>query len=249
MNITIKILPIFLMLSFLSSCGSLIRDYHKSFDQEEREHREQLPFQGDRFSIYRKDEKFWKRPSNSSKDAYIANSTANKQTHSPVIKRNYKEKSQKRHTAEDLTDNSSDGSLWNSKGQRDYLFTQNNYKRLGDIILLEVQGKLKKEISLELGRAFPAPKKKKKDDKEKKEEPKEETSEEDAKKVFDHISGVVIEELNKDHVLIRGRKDVLYQRRKRRIEVEALVSRKDISDDDKIKSSKLLESNISIIRY
>ena len=67
-------------------------------------------------------------------------------------------------------------------------------------------------------------------------------------KVYDRISSVVVEEINKDHVLIRGRKNLLYKNRKRLVEVQALVSKKDITVDDTLDSEKILESSITVLR-
>ncbi len=48
--------------------------------------------------------------------------------------------------------------------------------------------------------------------------------------------------------LIKGRKNVLFKNRKRMVEVQALVSRKDIGDNDVINSDAILESNVSVVR-
>ena len=54
--------------------------------------------------------------------------------------------------------------------------------------------------------------------------------------------------MSKDHVLVRGRKDVLFRNKKRFIEVQALVARNDIADDDSVKTNNVIESNVQIIR-
>jgi len=58
----------------------------------------------------------------------------------------------------------------------------------------------------------------------------------------------VIEEINKDHVLLKGRKYLLYKNQKRLIEIQALATRRDISPDDSIESDQLLETNVTILR-
>ena len=62
------------------------------------------------------------------------------------------------------------------------------------------------------------------------------------------ISGVVVEEINREHLLIKGRKNVLFKNRKRMVEVQALVSRKDIGDNDIISSDAILESNVTVVK-
>ncbi|MBF0297300.1 MAG: flagellar basal body L-ring protein FlgH [Oligoflexia bacterium] len=67
-------------------------------------------------------------------------------------------------------------------------------------------------------------------------------------KTYDQIPGVISEELNRDYVIVQGRKEILYMNRKRYIEVKAIVARKDINDNYNIQSAKFLESNIKIIK-
>jgi flagellar basal body L-ring protein FlgH len=64
----------------------------------------------------------------------------------------------------------------------------------------------------------------------------------------DKISSVVVEEINREHLLIKGRKNVLFKNRKRMVEVQALVSRKDIGDDDTISSDVILETNVVVVK-
>ena len=66
--------------------------------------------------------------------------------------------------------------------------------------------------------------------------------------VYDRISSVIIEEVNKDHLLVRGRKDVIFRKMKRYVEVQALINKRDISDEDAIESTKILESSVTILR-
>lgn len=131
---------------------------------------------------------------------------------------------------------------------------------MGDIIQIKVAKSLKDEISVELNRRFPPPPSEEKEeggskDGAKKEDAKPEAaaaasgeSSGDPTKIYDQISGLVVEEINKDHLLVRGRKDLLFRSRKRLVEVQALVNKKDIGDDDSIISSKILESTITVIR-
>lgn len=70
----------------------------------------------------------------------------------------------------------------------------------------------------------------------------------DAGSDTDKISSVVVEEINREHLLIKGRKNVLFKNRKRMVEVQALVSRKDITDNDSVSSDSIIESNVTVVR-
>jgi flagellar basal body L-ring protein FlgH len=165
----------------------------------------------------------------------------------------------KRYTAEDLKDNSDSTSLWNGKNSESFLFVQNNVKRKGDVVIIEVLGSLKEDITSELKRAYPDPVKPKKADGDdnkdaEKPEPKEEVAKapatkKDDGKVYDKISTMVVEEVNKDYLMVRGRKEVVFKERKRYVELRALVSRKNIKDNDTVSSKNLLEPKVMALRY
>jgi flagellar basal body L-ring protein FlgH len=198
--------------------------------------------------------------------------SANHKFVAPSTKRQYKDEKQaaKRYTASDLTDNNTDGSLWAGSDPNAFLFASNKSKNNGDIVQINVLPKLREEISMELKKAFPdnpydaratAETKDGKDTKENKDQkapeaktavadPKSATVKEDglAPDAHDKISGVVVEEINREHLLIKGRKNVLFKNRKRMVEVQALVSRKDIGDDDTISSDVILESNVVVVK-
>ena len=181
----------------------------------------------------------------------------------PATKRQYKDEKQvaKRYTASDLTDNDGDGSLWAGSDPNAFLFASSKSKNNGDIVQISVLQKLREEISMELKKAFPdnpyearasaeAKDGKNADAKtaatpEAKPVAKDEGMAVDA---HDKISGVVVEEINREHLLIKGRKNVLFKNRKRMVEVQALVSRKDIGDDDTISSDAILESNVVVVK-
>ena len=172
------------------------------------------------------------------------------------IRRDYR--AQGRASSQDFVDSGQSGSLWvNPQGGS--MFTTEVTKRVGDIIIVNVFDNLRNQISGELKRAFPAPiakKKKKKGDETKKEAETAAapaagaTPEKDEldNKAYDKISGVVAEEINKDYFLLRGKKEVIFRKEKRFIEVQALVARKDIVDNDSISSDKLVESRVVVLR-
>jgi len=228
---------------------------HKEFDAADGV---KPPVKRDKFALYRNGRRELKSPPRKS----MINSESNPYV-VPSVKRDYKnpDARRKRYKANDIADNRGDGSLWSGvEGRNNYLFTENEKKTNGDIILIKVAGRLKNEITAELKRAFPTPVKKSN----KKEEDKKETAgpapaaadkaagddkvDDSTDKVYDRISSVVIEEINDDHILLRGRKNVLYHKRKRVIEVQALVARRDVQVDDTVNSNQILESQVIVLR-
>jgi flagellar L-ring protein precursor FlgH len=250
-----KVLILVITSFLLTSCANYISQMHREFDRADST---PPPAQRDKFALYRQNQmRAQKTMINTANNPYVV----------PSVKRDYAPENiqRKRFKARDLADNGGDGSLWSgNEGRNNFLFTENRKKRNGDIILLQVGGKLKNEITAELKRAFPSPVKKKK----KGDEPEGES--EDAGKapastaaagagedkevdtnndqVYDRISSVVVEEINKDHILLRGRKNVLYKNRKRVVEVQALIARRDVMTDDTIHSNKILESRVTVLR-
>lgn len=245
-------------LMFLTSCASYINRVHKQLDREEMKQQRYAPrgayrnSKNSNFDLYRQGGRKFVTDKRRKRI-----SSSNSRYAPPSTKRLYRpaEAVKKRYTAKDLTDNGNNASLWAQDDNQ--LFQKLEQKRNGDIILIEVAGRLKNEITMELKRAFPDPAKRKKKKDAKKGASEEEKNETAAaspaeapagNKVHDKISSVVIEEINNDHLLLRGRKHLLYKNRKRLIEIQALVSRKDISDDDSIVSDNILESTVNVLR-
>lgn len=242
----------------LTSCANYVSQMHGQIDRAE----------GRKLVRKRKDEfaRFRNGTENSLSKRSMGVSTPTTRTAnrvSPRIQRQY-QNMKKRSRAEDLIDNDDSGSLWTSSGQSGFLFSKNNFRKPGDIIIVEVKDNLKREIAAELLRSSPPQIKpiineKKADQKEgeknktaKTPNPQsqnpEQNKKEDPNMVYDRISSIVIEEINKEHLLLRGRKDVLYKREKRTIEVQVLISRKDISDNDTVDSKSALESSVFVLR-
>lgn len=225
---------------------------YKEFDRHDGVKPKKI--KGDRFDLYRK-KSFQKSFNPRSRFTSKENPKI-----IPSVKRNYlnPKESFRRYKARDLADNGSDGSLWsNDDGKNNFLFTESEKKNNGDIILIKVAGKLKNEITAELKRAFPSKRKTsedgnaetKKSDGSQPEKPSgDKNVDASTDKVYDQISSIVIEEIKADHLLLRGRKSVLYKNRKRTVEVQALVARRDIQIDDTINSNKILESQIMVVR-
>lgn len=250
-----------LMLIFLSflltSCAGYVANIHRELDRDMAAQNGEDSDDG--FNQFRRPEKLIP-PSQRMRPQ---RRDSNRQSYAPRTKRQYRSLSQQREsrspervTASDLVDNNPSQSLWMDNNESLDLFTNSNSIKQGDIVLVNVYKKLKNEITLELKRAFPtAPPKKKEGDGEDDagggeadRVPADDEMAEDETKIYDRISTVVVEEVNKDHVLLRGRKNLLYKNRKRLVEVQALVAKRDFSDTDTIESDDIIESSISILR-
>ena len=252
-------------LSLLASCSSYMNNIYRDFEQQERANTDVDVASNDSFDQYRHPKRKTSTEYNRT-DRTIT--TANEKSVAPLVKRQYKDEKAvaKRYTASDLTDNGNDGSLWAGSDPNAFLFSNNKNKNAGDIVQISVLPRLKSEITMELKKAFPDnPYDTKPTDPSKSTTPGtpaagaiqgptpaataaagEKT--EKADEAQDKISGVVVEEINREHLLIKGRKNVLFKNRKRMVEVQALVSRKDIGDNDVISSDAILESNVSVVR-
>lgn len=171
----------------------------------------------------------------------------------PTIQRQYRpvETNQRRRvTANDLNDNDNSGSLWVQGGTPASLFSSSRSHSQGDIVLIDVYRRMRNEITLELQRAFP----------QRSSASEEGGGGENAQaatgneadggedKAYDRISTVIVENVNRDHVLLRGRKYLIFRNRRRLVEVQALVSRRDITETDSVHSDKILESRIAVLR-
>jgi len=239
-----KNILIFTILINMYSCASYVQSVHKQIDNEHRRKYTRIhQTQQMRGGI--------KNPVTLSGDP-TANTSDNMY---PKTKRQYYQQGKKRFRANDLVDNSSDGSLWSGKNSESYLFVNNSSKRRGDIVIVEVFKSLKEQIQGELKRTFPEKKSitkspaKKDETKDAQEAPTNPNQPENTNKVYDKISTSVVEQINQDYLLIRGRKEVLYQKYKRYFEFQAVVSQKDITSNDTVSSPKLLEPKINVLRY
>lgn len=245
----------------LSSCANYIDTIHKDLEIQEQMNSEVDT--GDTFEQYRHPKR---KTSATYNKVDRSITTGNEKNYSPSVKRQYKSEKEaaKRLIASDLTDNGGDGSLWSGNDPNGFLFSNNKNKTSGDIIQINVLPHLKNEITMELKKAFPDnPYEAKANSEAKATDPKTPTDKptdkpNDKKEVAldapaaettpDKISGVVVEEINHEHLLIRGRKNVLFKNRKRMVEVQALISRKDIGDNDLISSDAILETNVTVIK-
>lgn len=256
----IKLLLIFI-LPLLFSCSNYINKMYRDLDQEQAR---KSPRRVDQFNRYRNPQinpqgftQVGKRPL-----GFQRAQSARRQDpyRPPQTRRSYRPQQEvkKRYTSNDLLDaGRNTSSLWAGKGKGKHLFTEQEEKKHGDIILINIQKALKNDVTLELKRAFPEmPTAKKKDEKDKDKAKKDDKAKEavasketeSSDKVYDRVSSVVIEEINEDHLLVRGQKSVLFKNRKRLVEIQGLISRRDITDEDTINSDNILETSVHILR-
>ena len=258
-----KIVLLF-MLSLLVSCAGYVDQIHRQLDREEKVSRggDRINPRNDprdRYAAYRERDRF--RPEDDKRPiknplTYSLGSDPSGQRRPPPVKRDYRPQ---RYKADDFVDDDNGGSLWANQGSSASLFTYQNDKHMGDMVIINVLENLRNQISSELKRTFPdKPKRANKDSGKEGEDKKAAQAPQPAgangqdneldMKVYDKISGTVMEEISKDYILLRGRKEVIFKKEKRSIEVQALVSRKDIMENDYVNSDKLLESRVFILR-
>jgi flagellar L-ring protein precursor FlgH len=250
-----KTVLILLLLS-LTSCASYVNTVHRQIDREENVISRENLEQRDPYARYRPNSRFKtdqdRRPIKNPVTYSLGSNPGGSMR--PPVKREYRPQ---RYQAEDFVDQDTSGSLWANQGSSSSLFTYQNDKKMGDMVIINVLENLRNQISSELKRVFPdKPSRKGKDsagseaDKKAAAAPTTPGSAQDNEmdmKVYDKISGTVMEEISKDYILLRGRKEVIFKKEKRSIEVQALVSRKDIMENDYVNSDKLLESRVFVL--
>jgi flagellar basal body L-ring protein FlgH len=260
-----KVKNVFFLCSLLllTSCSSFVEGMYRDLDRQERtsadEEYDNSMASTDKFDQFRKKRRTSTEYNRPGKNRDV--STNSQKLVNPGVKRQYQDEkvALKRTTASDLTDNGTDGSLWSGSDPNAFLFSTSRSKNSGDIVQINVLAKLRNEITMELKRAFPdnpyEMKAKAEGDVAKGPSPSSTPVAKDSGAEIpadggaqDKISGVVVEEINREHLLIKGRKNVLFKNRKRMVEVQALVSRKDITDDDAVSSDAILESNVTVVR-
>lgn len=245
------------LLILLTSCANYVNSIHRKIDQGENKPKSSRFSPRDRFGSVKEKDRF--RPEEDKRPVqnpltYSLGSDPSGQI-KPPVKREYRPQ---RYKSDDFVDNDNGGSLWANQGSSASLFTYQNDKRMGDMVIINVLENLRNQISAELKRTFPdRPKRMGKEvaspaGEDKKAAPAAggpsgpQDGEMDMK-IYDKISGTVMEEVSKDYIMLRGRKDVIFKKEKRSIEVQALVSRKDIMENDYVNSDKLLESRVLIL--
>jgi flagellar L-ring protein FlgH len=142
-------------------------------------------------------------------------------------------------------------SLWTGKGTDSYLFSDTTERKTGDLITIDVYKNLRNEIASELKiDAETASNEGTEGEKEKTEgeKPVEEAETASDDKPSDQISTVVEEDVNQTHLLLKGKKTVVFRGKKKLLEIKALVAKKDIKSDDRVDSKNIMETNITVLR-
>lgn len=246
-----KFLSLFFLLFFVS-CANYVNSIHRQIDRDEKSARGHTTEEmKDHYAPYKNrfnradDKRPIKDPT-----TYSMND-GGPSSMKPPVKRDYRPQ---RYKADDFKDDDSAGSLWANQGSSASLFTYQNDKHTGDMVIINVLENLRNQISAELKRVFPdKPKRVEGGDKKTAGAPSaaaaaSASTEEMDMKIYDKISGTVMEEVSKDYILLRGRKDVIFKKEKKSIEVQGLVSRKDIMENDYVNSDRLLDTRVFIIR-
>jgi flagellar L-ring protein precursor FlgH len=77
---------------------------------------------------------------------------------------------------------------------------------------------------------------------------KEDADKEVAEIVYDKISTRVVERISSDHVILKGKKEVIFRGKKRYIEIEAMAKAAEIEEGGKLKSDKIIESRVTVLK-
>lgn len=142
-------------------------------------------------------------------------------------------------------------SLWTGKGTDSYLFTNTTEKKVGDLITIDVYKNLRNEIATELKidaetASYEGPEGEK--EKTEAEKPAAESESASDDKPSDQISAIVEEDVNQTHLLLKGKKTLVFRGKKKLLEIKALVAKKDIKSDDRVDSKNIMETNIIVLR-
>ncbi len=265
---TIKFLCALVLSTQISSCASYIENLYRELDKgnpvQSAPEADSAARTKDPFSMYR----------NANQFAEKAN-TSNTPNRIPQVERKYGPVPKKRYREDDLNDNGSDGSLWSPSPETNYLFSKNDESKLGDIVVVNVKEALRAEIGRELRRLFPLPrplpstprapastsdgsaseaandKSNQNPEAAAKAAPPGNLSSgknSDPEKVYDRISGVIVERINDKHFLLRGRKTVLFGGSKRKVELQALIASRDLNSIGELDSDKIIEQDIKVLK-
>jgi flagellar L-ring protein FlgH len=183
----------------------------------------------------------------------------------------------RRVTKDDFRDTAAnENSLWDGQGQENYLFSHNRQRQPGDLVTVDVEKELKREIQYQLWMTLPPEQRKlkrapaskdgakpgeektaaadKAQDKANEEKAKD-AAEEAAKtnlasggKEDDLVRMEVAENLGNGLVRMVGQKRVIYRGQTRVVEVVSLVNHKDIDDSGRVKSSAFLDMKTQVIQ-
>ena len=153
----------------------------------------------------------------------------------------------KRYDASDFKDSSDSNSLWVGNGRENFFSSGGVRKEKGDLVTINVYQNLKNKISNEISRLYPD---QSASETQKEEKPNAQPTKNTEKigDIQDKISVVVTKEVRENHLILTGRKQLIYNENRHLVEIQALVHRKDISTDDTLNSDKIIQSSIKVLR-
>ena len=160
-------------------------------------------------------------------------------------------KGDKRYSADDFKDRDTSNSLWVGNGKENFFSSGGVRKEKGDLVTINVFTKLKNLIAGEISRMYPSTNKDKKSqtpESSNKNSKNEEVSQNSGETIQDKISVIVTKEVRDNHLILTGRKQLIFNDNRHLIEIQALVHRKDISTDDSLDSSRIIQSSIKVLR-
>lgn len=185
---------------------------------------------------------------------------------------------QRRYTRQDFVDsNASENSLWDSQGQENFLFTHNRQAQPGDLVTVDVDKELKREIQYQLWMTLPPDQRRKRkpasvdgakpadgaqaaaapaaEANKSADEKNRDAAEEAAKtniasggKDDDVVRMEVAENLGNGIMRLVGQKRVIYRGVARIVEVTSLVNNKDVDSSGRVKSSAFLDMKTQVIQ-
>jgi flagellar basal body L-ring protein FlgH len=178
----------------------------------------------------------------------------------------------RRVTRHDFVDNSpNENSLWDSQGQENFLFAHNRQRAPGDLITVDVERELRREIQFQLWMTLPPEQRRARrpaspeqpaegqqaqgPDNRTAEERNKDAAEEAAKtnvtnsgKDDDIVRMEVAENIGNGIVRLVGQKRVIYRGVSRVVEVMALVNNKDVDDNNRMRSSAFLDMKTQVVQ-
>ena len=57
-----------------------------------------------------------------------------------------------------------------------------------------------------------------------------------------------MDQVNNNHLVVKGEKEILFRNKKRLVEVQALVNRQHVEPDGSLASNKIIENQIQVVR-
>lgn len=179
-------------------------------------------------------------------------------------------------TRADFVDNTpNENSLWDGQGQENFLFAQNRQVQPGDLVTVDVEKELKREIQYQLWMTLPPSQRRRRkpasaggdkaasanqqakaaeagksaDEKDRDDaEEAAKTNLASAGKEDDVVRMEVAENLGNGIVRVVGQKRVIYRGVARVVEVTALVNNRDLDERGRVKSSSFLDMKTQVIQ-